>query len=458
MPVVMVLVLIDERARMVAMEGDLRRAVSLDLAADLQDRCESGATHVPPPLRRPPGGPPRNQAPPDSSRPRPPGPPFYQLFTYRADGVSAMPEAPPLPAKEVSTFWAGAQRGIQLRFAIGGGAGCATGLARLPPRPGQLRDQTMAVLAATLAMLVGIWLAVGPMLARMLRLAADVRHSAASMYHDPVRVEADDEIGALARAFNEAGTTIHAYVRELQAREQTLRQFVADATHDVATPLTVVQGHLSSLEATLSAQDGVAALARADVRAAIRELHYMASLLRNLGVATKLGETSAPLELAAVDVSAVVERVVARHMPLARASGVSLDFAVPEAPLIAHTDSTLLEQAASNLADNAVRYNRAGGHVGVVLDRVGTDGFALVVTDDGPGVPADDLPVMTARWFRGSDARTRRPDGKGLGLAIASEACERLGLTLTFSRPVEGGLAATIATAGGAGRPWQNPS
>lgn len=358
-----------------------------------------------------------------------------------------MPDAPPLPSTEVSTFWAGAQRGIQLRFAIGGGADCATGLARLPPRPGQLRDQAMAVLAATLAMLVGIWLAVGPVLARMRRLAADVRHSAAAMYHDPVRVDADDEVGELARAFNDAGSTVRTYVRDLQAREQALRQFVADTTHDVAIPLTVLQGHLSNLDATLSAQSGVSANARTGVRAAIRELHYTASLLRHLGIATKLGETSAPLELAPVDVSAVVERVVARHMPLARASGVSLDYAVPEAPLIAHTDSTLLEQAVSNLTDNAVRYNRAGGHVGVVLDKVGTDGLALIVTDDGPGVPAEDLPVLTERWFRGSDARTRRPDGKGLGLAIVSEACERLGLTLTFSRPVEGGLAATIAAA-----------
>jgi signal transduction histidine kinase len=50
------------------------------------------------------------------------------------------------------------------------------------------------------------------------------------------------------------------------------------------------------------------------------------------------------------------------------------------------------------------------------------------------------------RWFRGSGARTRRPDGNGLGLSIVNEACERLGLKLSFSRPAEGGLTATIGT------------
>lgn len=299
----------------------------------------------------------------------------------------------------------------------------------------------MAVVAATLSMLVGIWLAVGPV--RVRRLADEVRASAASMYRDPVRADARDEVGDLARAFNEAGATVCAHVHEVQAREQTLRQFVADTTHDVAMPLTVVQGHLSNLDAALASQHD--APAHADVRAAIRELHYMASLLRNLGVATKLGKASAPLELAPVDLNALIEDVVARHRPLARASGVSLDYAVPEASLIVRTDGTLVEQAVSNLVDNAIRYNHPGGHVAVVLDAADAQGFTLTVSDDGPGVPAEDLAVLTERWFRGSDARTRRPDGKGVGLAIVAAACARLGLSLTFDAPATGGLTARIS-------------
>ncbi len=446
-PVVVALVLIEERARLSAMEAELRRAVDIDLATGLRARCETGLRPVPPPPRR---QTPEGRPAPPAAGPRPPGGPVYQLFTYRADATTAQPAAPALPTREVSTFWAGAQRGVQLRFEIGGGDDCAAGLARLPPRPGQLRDQAIAVLAATLAMLAGVWLAVGPVIARMRRLAGDVRQSAASMYRTPVRVDADDELGALASAFNEAGSTVRTHVHDVQAREETLRQFVADTTHDVAMPLTVVQGHLSNLDAALSAPAGVDEGARGEVRAAIKELHYMASLLRNLGVATKLGAASAPLELAPVDLNALVERVVARHAPLARASGVSLDYAVPETPLTARTDETLLEQAISNLADNAVRYNRASGHVAIVLDQVAPDGFVLTVTDDGPGVPAEDLSQLTKRWFRGSDARTRRPDGKGLGLAITSEACQRLGLTLTFSGPPEGGLAVRIALPPGA--------
>lgn len=172
----------------------------------------------------------------------------------------------------------------------------------------------------------------------------------------------------------------------------------------------------------------------------------MASLLRNLGASTRLDESSAPVVLSPIDASALVERVVARHRPIARASGVELNVAVPDPPLVLASDDTLLEQALSNLVDNAIRYNHAGGHVAVILDRVG-DGFVLSVTDDGPGVSEEDLSQLTARWFRGSDARTRRPDGKGLGLAIVAESVKRLGLTLTFTRPAEGGLRAEVRSA-----------
>lgn len=446
-PVIVALFLIDDRFRLASMEETLQRGIELDLATGLRARCETGVRPSPgPPAGRPSGRPP---GPPGGRPPGPPpGPPagsFYRLFTYAEDGRSDDVAAPELPAASVSTFRAGFLRGIQIRFDIGGAGRCAVGLARMPPRPGQLRDQLAAVSLAAVAMLAGVWLAVGPVISRMRRLADDVRRSAASTYDQTVRVEKDDELAALARAFNEAGATVRQHFNDVQAREQTLRQFVADTTHDVAMPITVLQGHLSSLDARLAAVTGDPEDARRDLHAAVKEVHYMASLLRNLAVATKLGETSAPLVLAPVDVGELVDRVVQRHQPLARASGVALDFAVPEAPVRLHTDATLLEQAVSNLTDNAIRYNRAGGHVAVVLDASGPGAIALTVTDDGPGVSADELSSLTVRWFRGSDARTRRPDGKGLGLAIAAEACERLGLTLVFRRPDAGGLEATIA-------------
>jgi signal transduction histidine kinase len=461
--------LFDSHLRLSTKEQELRRSVELDLASGLQERCEAdppregrpGRGGDPPRARRtgadgqPPNAPPRRGAAADrrpGGGPRGPargGSGAYEFFAYDANGRPSAADAPPLPAvrdgTDATSYWTSRGRGVAVVVPLGGEGPCAFLLARIPPRQGELRDQAQALALVIVTVLVAAWVAAGPLIGRLRRLADGVRRSAASHYEEPVGVEGHDELAALARAFNEAGQSVRAHLVSVQSREETLRGFVANTTHDVAIPLTVLQGHLAELDKRLGAPEE-----RALVRSAVQEAHYMASLLRNLAAATTLDGTAPAPALSPVDVSALVERVVARHRPISRASGVELDFAVPDPPLVAPSDHTLLEQALSNLVDNAIRYNRPGGHVAVLLD-ASADGFVLSVTDDGPGVTDDELAQMTSRWFRGSEARTRRPDGRGLGLAIAAAAVERLGLSLTFSRPQDAtGLRAEIRQHGAA--------
>lgn len=481
--------------RLGAKEEELRLSVANDLANGLQDRCEAdppatgrpGRGGLRPPQREGPqgreggrggqppegrggegarGGPPQRGGPPppgDGARGGPPrggegprrepGPGAnrpggaggaYQYYAYDAAGRPSAADAPELPAVRdgaASTkYWAGSGFGVALVVPLGGEGPCAYLLARIPPRPAELRDQLQALLLVVLSVLGAAWFAAGPVIGRLRCLGDAVRQSAASHYATPVPTAGRDEVAALASAFNEAGQQVRSHLVDLQAREETLREFVANTTHDVAIPLTVLQGHLAALDAELASPEH-----REHVRAAVQEAHYMGSLLRNLGAATTLDGAVVAVALSPVDLSALVERVVARHRPIARASAVELNAAVPDPPLVFASDPTLLDQAVSNLVDNAVRYNHAGGHVAVLLDH--TDrGFALSVIDDGPGVSDEELAQLTKRWFRGSEARTRRPDGKGLGLAIVSESVGRLGLHLQFSRPDDGGLRADITS------------
>jgi signal transduction histidine kinase len=312
-------------------------------------------------------------------------------------------------------------------------------LARMRPRPGEVRDERLALAAIVITVIAAVWVAAGPVIVRMRRLKEAVGRSAESRYAVPVPEDGGGELADLARAFNAAGASVRRHLDEAEARETALREFVANTTHDVALPLTVLQGHLAELEQR--AADGSE---REHIRGSVREAHYMGSLLQSLGIATKLDAGPDPVELKPVALNALVDRVVARHRPIARMLGVELNHAVPEATLSASSDVTLLEQALSNLVENAVRYNKPEGHVAVVLDRQG-DRFTLTVADDGPGVPAADLARLTERRFRGEAARTRRPDGHGLGLSIAAEAVARVGATLSFHPSPEGGLTAEIS-------------
>ena len=460
-PLSAALFVVDDRMRLAAMERELGQAVERDLANGLQARCEADPPRAGRPGRGGPpprelsgrdnaqGPPPRGRGPgPGAGRPGPgrSGIGGYEFFAYDAAGRPADPDAPPLPGGDdgarASTFWTRDGRGVARVVPLGADGPCAFILARVPPPLGQLRDRTVGLGLVVVSVLGAAWFAAGPVIARLRRLEAGVRDSAASHYEHPVAVEGRDEVAALAGAFNDAGRLVRTHVLEVQAREEALRRYVANTTHDVAIPLTVLQGHLAALDVAQEATPE----ARARVREAVQEAHYMASLLRNLGAATRLDATAPPDASSPVDLSALVDRVVARHRPIARTAGVELNVAVPDPPLVVPSDDTLLEQALGNLVDNAVRYNRPGGHVAVVLDRA-DEGFVLSVTDDGPGVTAEELAQMTTRWFRGSAARTRRPDGKGLGLAIAAESIARLGLTLAFTRPDEGGLRAEIRAA-----------
>jgi two-component system, OmpR family, sensor histidine kinase BaeS len=444
--------LYDSHLRLGTKEQELRQSVEFDVANGLQERCDAdpprpgrpGRGGVAQPRPAPPGSDPPPTRPgggpgPDRDRgggPRRPGrggSGAYEFFAYDAIGRPSAADAPPLPAdrerSSATTYWSATGRGVAVVVPLGGEGPCAFLLARIPPRQGELRDQVQALALVVISLLAAAWVAAAPLIAKLGRLAEGVRRSAASHYAEPVAIEGHDEVAALAGAFNEAGQTVRAHLMEVQTREETLRGFVANTTHDVAIPLTVLQGHLAELDRELTTPQF-----REQVRGAVQEAHYMASLLRNLATAATLDEANTRASIAPVDLSALVERVVARHQPVARMSGVELNAAVPDPPLVITSDHTLLEQTLSNLVDNAIRYNRAGGHVAVLLDHA-AGGFVLSVTDDGPGVSDEELAQMTSRWFRGPEARTRRPDGHGLGLAIAAEAAARLGLSLTFTRP-----------------------
>lgn len=173
------------------------------------------------------------------------------------------------------------------------------------------------------------------------------------------------------------------------------------------------------------------------------EASYLAAMLENLGVAARLDGIEKPLQPGPVDLSALVERLLARHRPLAARRDVALDGAGPGSPTMVEADLALLEQALGNLVYNAVTYNAAGGHVAVTLHAHG-GGWELRVLDDGPGIPPDELARVTERGYRGAGSRAIASKGHGLGLHITSSVLALHGFSLELTNPPEGGLLARV--------------
>lgn len=411
-----------------------------------------------------------------------------QLFVYSDRGESLQPGAPRVFAAPAGASATGVRRlstlsghpWVRVQVPVPGGApGCALVVAQGTSEPwlGGFLPASPVWLLPLLALLVTVLLAVGPLVVRIRRLTAAVRRSAESEYHVGVAETGRDELGDLGRAFDEAAATVRARLADTQRSETALREFLANTTHDVMIPLTVLQGHLAALKTQLAqvGPDAAAGAPRASIGSlaaapdpsaadpsppvdaplalrqtviqAMNEAHYVGALLHNLSTVAKLDASDAFVHLADVDLGALVERVVQRHLPVARSLRVSLDRAVPAGPLSVTGDVTLLEQAVGNLVYNAIRYNRPGGHVAVVLepgsgfpagDPDSPGPFVLRVLDDGPGIAPADLARLRQRGARGDQARSRAPDGRGLGLHIVARVAELHGLRLQFL-PAEGG-------------------
>jgi signal transduction histidine kinase len=438
-----------------------------------RERCESDPTFfavIVPPPRRPgefDGGGPAAAPPPPPEGFRPPVPtdggapldaprrapptPITQMWAYGPDLKSANPRAPEMPAELAAEIVRGTAdagrpfeenglsgRELVVRMSWTNGP-CAFVLARrIEPAPRESAAFPLwSAVALVVAMLGVVALASGPVVRRIRKLTDDVKRSARDHYATPVDVAGRDEIAELARAFNDAGGELRGHLQEIAKREETLREFVANTTHDVMTPITVLAGHLTAIR---SAAAGGRAVEPTLVNAAIEEAHYLASLVHNLGAAAKLDAGSQQVRLSPVNLNEVVDRVVSRHWPVASPRAVDVEFAVPETPVWIDADVTLFEQAVSNVVGNAVRYNRPGGHVAVILDAPSAGEFSLRVVDDGTGVPDEQLARLTERAFRSDEARRRHPEGMGLGLDIARRVAAFHRISLAFKRSEYGGL------------------
>jgi two-component system sensor histidine kinase TctE len=240
------------------------------------------------------------------------------------------------------------------------------------------------------------------------------------------------ELGRLVAAFNNL-------LGRLENAVQGMRSFTADASHQMRTPLSILQTHLSVLRREgLATATGQASLV--DIETATERLrHLLVQLIALARAESTIASDVAPAER--VDLVELVRKVAVEFAPAALKAEVDLVFEDPEQPIALRTVSALATELVGNLVDNAIRYNRPGGEVVVRFGRSSTQAF-VVVEDDGPGIPAADREAAFARFRR--FAGQQQP-GSGLGLAIAKALAEAMGATVALeSRDAGPGLVAKV--------------
>jgi two-component system OmpR family sensor kinase len=220
----------------------------------------------------------------------------------------------------------------------------------------------------------------------------------------------------------------------LHAAFQAQRAFVADAAHELRSPLTAVRLHLQLLDR--APDEGARGEARANLGAAVeRAIHLVEQLLtlaRNEPRA--IARDLAPIALD----QAAADGVADTH---ALALDRQIDLALEAEPVMVVGDREALRTLVRNLVDNAVRYTPPGGRVRV-LSRGTSQGAVLQVADSGPGIPAPERERVFDRFYRRSGSAS---EGSGLGLAIVKAIADRHGAQVRIDGAPEGGLQVTVA-------------
>jgi signal transduction histidine kinase len=294
---------------------------------------------------------------------------------------------------------------------------------------------------AGLIWIVGISLSVSlPMLAAaVVRRAfqhvanplADVMSAAEAVANGDLSVRVPEygpgEFGRLAASFNRM-------VVELERADLQRRNLTADVAHELRTPLHIIQGNLEGI------LDQVYEPTPEHVAATLDETRALVRLVDDLRTLSLAETGQLPLVWEVVDVCELLADVCTSFGGQAEAAGIDLALRIDEAgPVMVGGDVGRLDQVLGNLVSNALRYTPDGGTIALRAETM-QEGVRISVSDTGAGIPADDLPFIFDRFWKGNPARTREGGvGSGLGLAIARQLVQAHGGRINVaSKPGQG--------------------
>lgn len=306
----------------------------------------------------------------------------------------------------------------------------------LGARPGAFPSGFTAEVAVVLVLVLGLVVvalypfvrSLGAAFSRMTEVVGDV---AAGSYGRTVGIERRDELGGLIRAFDEMSLRL-AEADRLQAR------LLHDVSHELRSPLGRIQALAETIER--HPED-----ARSCVEGIEREVALLDRLVGDLLTTAHLESAAVTPTFEEISLREWAGETFERLAPRARARGIAWSTRLPETDRRIRADPQRLTQAVANLVDNAVAA-LDGQRDGAIDLRVeaGETSWALTVSDDGSGIPPEDLPHVSRRFYRVGEHRGRDSGGFGLGLSLVRAIAEAHGGEVTIESRIGDGSGTTV--------------
>jgi signal transduction histidine kinase len=299
----------------------------------------------------------------------------------------------------------------------------------------QIRSALIAagVLALGAALLTGIVAArsLTVPIARLRRVSARVAQGQLDERAAPSGVLEIDELG---QQFNVMADRLSGTLRMLEADRDRLREFVADVSHELRTPIAALR-----LYTELLRDDNVdETIKREFLDRSLEQIQRLEWLSTNLLDLSRIDAGIFPLDMREGDLRDPIQAVVQALSEVAVERGVTLDSVVPQAPVAMRFDRERIVQLMTNLIGNALKFTPRGGAVSVRLEEA-EEAVTIEVSDTGHGIPADELPRIFDRFYRGTNTGEARASGSGLGLAIVRSIVDMHGGAIDLASEVGSG-------------------
>lgn len=231
-------------------------------------------------------------------------------------------------------------------------------------------------------------------------------------YSIKVPVTSNDEVGQLAKAFNEMAESIH-------LEEEKKREFLENVSHELRTPLSYVKGYTQAiLDGVISNKEEELKYLQLISRETLRMQHLVADLME----LTKTDHNQVQLQSSPIAFAQFIEDFVVKYEQVLANKKLKLQLQLDPEPIIM-ADERKMEQILQNIIDNAIQYTDVNGMITVVLQQ-NKDHCELTIADTGCGIPKQDLPNIMNRFYRVNKARSRSNGGSGLGLSIVKKLVE----------------------------------
>lgn len=290
-----------------------------------------------------------------------------------------------------------------------------------------LVQRTVLVAGAVLVVLLAAIAAIvtRQVVAPVRAAARTAERLAAGRLHERLPVRGEDDLARLATSFNEMAASLQRQITRLENLSLVQRRFTSDVSHELRTPLTTVR---MAADLLYGARDAFEPAVARSAELLEAELERFETLLADLLEISRHDAGAADLDWEALDLGAVIHRVVDSAGALATSAGSSITVSEPDRPVIADVDSRRIQRILRNLLGNAVEHGE-GRPITVTLAANDT-AAAVLVRDRGVGLQPGDAERVFDRFWRADPSRARRTGGTGLGLAISAEDAHLHGGTL----------------------------